>query len=58
MIYRAIDINDRNQVVGLALGPDQRGHGVLLDPDPGQAALPWIIDGTVITGLGRAAARE
>jgi beta-lactamase regulating signal transducer with metallopeptidase domain len=55
LVWRAADINDRNQIVGAGLTPGKETHGFLLDPAPNPAPCFWILAGTVLTGLGQAA---
>ncbi len=56
-IWRAADINDRNQVIGVALGPDRTNHGVLLEPVRDPSPCFWIVGGTMLAGLALGAGR-
>jgi beta-lactamase regulating signal transducer with metallopeptidase domain len=57
LIWRAADINDRNQVIGMGVTPHKETHGILLDPAPDPTWSLWLLAGMALTGLGRAAGR-
>ena len=52
-ISLALDLNDRGQVIGTGITPYRDHHGFLLDPVPEPAWFPWLLAGTVLTGVGQ-----
>jgi hypothetical protein len=56
-IVLALDLNDRGQVIGTGITPFREHHGFLLDPAPEPAWVPWLLAGTVLTGVGQVAGR-
>jgi beta-lactamase regulating signal transducer with metallopeptidase domain len=55
MIWYTAGMNDRNQIIGVAVTPHKETHGILLDPAPSSTWLFWLLAGTALTGVGHAA---
>jgi beta-lactamase regulating signal transducer with metallopeptidase domain/uncharacterized membrane protein len=53
----AVDINDRDQIVGLGINPWGGVSGFLLEPAPDISPLIWLLAGTILTGLAQAIGR-
>ena len=53
----AIDLNDRDQIIGWGVNPRGFSSGFLLEPTPDISPLFWLMAGTVLTGLGQAVHR-
>jgi hypothetical protein len=53
-IVSAIDLNDRDQIVGWGVNPQGGASGFLLEPAPDISPLRWLLAGIILTGLGPA----
>ena len=54
----AVDINDRDQIVGWGIDPQGEARGFLLEPAPNTGPFYWLLAGMVLTGLGQAVGRS